>query len=123
MPPDKNACPLLDSVLHLIFDFLPLCRRVQRPDNHTLFETVANPKLLHLAHQFGNELIVDLVKKVKAFDRQTGLASIEKSANRGRAHGFVDIRIVANDHRVAASQFQGDPLDVLRRNFHDMFTR
>src|SRR5262245_43225902 len=116
-------CSLLDSVLHLIFDFLPLCRRVQRPDKDTLFDTVADAKLLYLAHQFGNERIVDLVKKVKTFDCQTGLATIEKSSNRGRAHSFVDVRIVANDHRVAASQFQSDPLDVLRRNFHYMFTR
>src|SRR2546422_9554531 len=119
--PNKNARPLFDRVLHLIFDFLPLRRGVQRPDDHALFEPVADAKLLHLADQLCDELVVNLVKEIKPLDCQTSLAAIEKSSDRCGADGLVDIRIIANDHRVTASKFQSDAFDVLCRDFHDMF--
>ena len=91
-------------------------------DDYALLETIANAKFFHLAHQPGYKFVVDLVEQVEPLDCQASLTAIEEAPNGCGAHGFLDISIVANDHRVAAAKLQSDPLDVLCRNFHDVFT-
>ena len=74
------------------------------------------------ADELRYELVVNLVEQIQPFDRQARLAAIEEAADRCGARRLVDIGVVANDHRIAAAELERDPLHVLRRNLHDMFS-
>ena len=74
---------------------------------------------LRFLGEFGDEVIGDAVEQIKPFDRQAGLAAVEKAAHRSGADGAIDIGVVANDHRIAAAQFQGHMLEVRGGGLHD----
>src|SRR4030095_10670707 len=63
--------------------------------------------------QFFYEGVSDVIEQIEALNRQTGLTAVEKTAHRGSAHRPVHIRVVADDHRIAAAQLQRDVLEVL----------
>ena len=111
--------PPLDRVFDLLFDFLPLFLGMQRPHQHAGLETVADADLLRLFDELFHKRVRDAVEKIQTLDRQTGLAAIEKAAHRGGAHGALDIGVVANDHRIAAAQFQRHMLEIFGGGLHD----
>ena len=89
---------------------------------NSLFETIADPEFLNFRHQAGDECIKDTIEHVKTFHRDARLAAIEKTADGCRTHGFVDIRVITDDHRIASTEFERDAFHVCRRCFHDVLT-
>src|SRR4030095_267162 len=68
--------------------------------------------------QFFYEGVSDVIEQIESLDRQAGLATVEKTAHRSGAHRPVHIRVVADDHRIAAAQLQRDVLEVLGSGLH-----
>src|SRR5262249_5013200 len=85
-----------------------------------LLHAVSNAESLGLRQQLGYKLVVDLVKEIQPFDGEARLAAVEKPPDRRRAHRFIDVSVVAHNHRIAAAELKRDALYVLRCNFHHM---
>src|SRR3990167_8939000 len=114
----KHPCPALDRLLDLFFNLLPLAGSVEGSHKGVRLEPVTDSELFHLLDQFLHEYVGDLVEQIKPLDSQTGLAAVEESANRSGAHRPIEIRVVANDHRIAAAQFQGHVFKVFGSGLH-----
>ena len=52
------------------------------------------------------KIVGDLIEQIKPLDGQASLAAVEETAHRSGADGAIDIGVVADDHRIAAAQFQ-----------------
>ena len=113
----------LDRILHLLFHFVALRCGVQRADDDTLFDTIPDSKPVHFGNELRDKLIVDLVEQIEPLDGEARLAAIEESSDGCRADGFIDVGIVANNHRIASAELERHALHVLRGHFHHVLAR
>src|SRR5262249_21284555 len=81
-------------------------------------QPVADLNSLSFFHQFFHESIGDVIEQIESLNRQAGLTAVEKTTHRSSAHRPVHIRVVADDHRIAAAQLQRDVLEVLGGGLH-----
>src|SRR2546427_353058 len=99
--------------------FDPLCRDhgfvdIARPHRGAQ----AEDRVVSLLEQFLYESIGDLVDQIESLDGETGLAAVEEATYRSGAYRPIEIRVLANDHRIAATQFQSDMLEILGGGLH-----
>ena len=92
---------------------------VQRAHQNAGLKTVADADLFRFFGELGDEVIGDAFEQVEPLDRQASLAAVEEAAHRSGADGAIDIGVVADDHRIAAAEFQRHMLEVLRGRLHD----
>src|SRR5207247_5218830 len=58
-----------------------------------------------------------------ALHREARLPRVEETTDRGGCGGAADVRVVRDDHRVAAAELKRDARHVLRRELHDPLAR
>src|SRR4051812_26681965 len=106
-----NFCSTLYGIGNLRFNLFPLAVGVQRPQPRLRVEPVADSQPLHLFGELRNNVVENGIEDVQALDRETGLAAVKKSSNGSGADRLLQIGVVADDHRIAAAQFQRDVLE------------
>src|SRR6266404_3095622 len=105
-------------ILHLLFDLMALLFSMQRAHESVFAQAVADFDFFSLFDQLFDESVSDIVKQIKSLDCQAGLAAIKKAAHGGGADRTIHIGIVADNHRIAATQLQCDMLEVFGRRLH-----
>ena len=120
LSPNENARAALHGISDLLFHFVALRSGVEGSNDDALLDSVSDAELFRFYYKLGHELVVDLVKQIEPLDREACLAAVEKAADRRGTNSLVEIRVIAHDHRIAATELQGDALHILRGNFHDV---
>src|SRR5262245_15046743 len=95
---------------------------MQRSDKDSLFESIAHSQFLDARHEFCDEFVEYVIEDVKTLDGETRLTAIEEASDGGGTGCLVNVRIVTNNHRIAAAELQRHPLDRLRGDFHHMLS-
>ena len=113
--PGQPAQAWGEAGVDLFLDFLALFFSVQRAHQHAGLKTVADADLPSFFHQLFHEDVRDLIEEIEPLDCQARLAAIEKTTDGSGAHGALEIGVVADDHRIAAAQFQSHVLKIFRR--------
>src|SRR6185436_3603441 len=117
-PTRKHLCTAIDRVLHLAFDLVALARAMQGADYRALSQTVPDFEFLHTCDKLLGELIGDRVKQVEPLDGQTRLTTVEEATGRRRFYRIGDVRVIAYDHGVRATQLKRHAFDPLSRRSH-----
>ena len=77
----NNACASFNRITNLLLDLVALGCGVQRSNHDALFHAIPHAKFLNLRNQLRHEFVVDCIEEIQAFDRETGLPTIEEAAD------------------------------------------
>lgn len=77
------------------------------------------PEPAHLLDELLDDLVRDLLEDIEPLDRKAGLATVEEPADAGRTDSGVDVCVGADDHRIGASELEGQPFDSFGSHRHD----
>ena len=119
---DRDFRAATTRVLDLGFDLLALVGEVERAHAASLFGPGADRLLFQNPFQAPDKRVVDRVVHEQALDAQAHLAAVEEAACIGHLGGHVHVGVGAHDHRVAATQLEGDAFDLFASYLHDVPT-
>ena len=120
--PDEHARTLRHGVIDEALHVLRLLRHAHCAAVHVLGQSPSLAELRRRLEHLGDESIVDLLVHVESLGARAVLpAALERAAER-HGHALSQIRVLEDDERVLAAEFEHDRGERLRRGFHDETT-
>src|SRR2546428_13480200 len=99
-----DSGPMMNSVGNLGFYFGPLVHGMARSHFRLRLHAVSHFQELDPLRKYVKELICNLLEQVEPFYAKTALACVPEPSKERSVYGQFHVRIVADDHRVAAPQ-------------------